>query len=59
MCYIKPPARDMDGQSDSEHHLIILLLIFVDIERLGNPGWNWESILHYIKKVKLVQVLYL
>ena len=21
------------------------------IEKLGNPGWNWDSLLQYIKKV--------
>jgi choline dehydrogenase-like flavoprotein len=23
------------------------------IEELGNPGWNWDSLLYYIKKVSL------
>ena len=27
------------------------------IERLGNPGWNWDSLLHYFKKVKFVRYL--
>lgn len=22
------------------------------LEELGNPGWNWESMLHYLKKVR-------
>lgn len=24
------------------------------LEKLGNEGWNWESLLHYMKKVCLV-----
>ncbi len=25
------------------------------IEQLGNPGWNWDSLLHYMKKVSGLQ----
>ena len=26
-------------------------------ERLGNPGWNWDSLLKYMKKVSLTSTL--
>ncbi|EIN09187.1 alcohol oxidase, partial [Punctularia strigosozonata HHB-11173 SS5] len=29
MCWVKPPASDINGNAD--------------IERLGNPGWNWDN----------------
>lgn len=25
------------------------------IEQLGNPGWNWDSLLHYFKKVVILR----
>ena len=26
------------------------------LEELGNPGWNWETMLHYMKKVRYVAI---
>ena len=52
MVWIKPPAEDIDGllllvvRSHCAYYLI------TDIERLGNPGWNWNNFEKYIKRTE-------
>lgn len=44
MVWHKPPKEEMDGKSTSTvRHERTFTYGFVDIERLGNPGWNWEN----------------
>lgn len=44
MVWHKPPKEEMDGKSTSTvRHERTFTDGFVDIERLGNPGWNWEN----------------
>jgi hypothetical protein len=57
--WFRPPSRDIDGEahatttadsqlSDS------LFLLYLDLEKLGNPGWNWDS---YIERVNRTEGL--
>lgn len=47
----KPPAEDYNGLC------FVLLLgllsdVVSDVERLGNPGWNWEGMERVIRPIE-------
>lgn len=51
----KPPADHIDGASSLQSHHRIgahRVRIFVDLERLGNPGWNWANFQKYIARAE-------
>jgi hypothetical protein len=53
MCWTRPPAKEIDGASPallSARSLALILLL--DIERLGNPGWNWETLDKSLKQLE-------
>lgn len=47
LCWIKPPTRDIDGESGTRTKPFALAQLtwrqLPDIGRLGNTGWNWEN----------------
>lgn len=53
MVWHKPPKEEIDGKSTSAvRYERTFTDGFADIERLGNPGWNWENYQKYSHKVE-------
>jgi choline dehydrogenase-like flavoprotein len=51
--FAQPPASDIDGTLSlfRAYPLLLIAVLFVlAIEKLGNPGWNWEAHLRYSRK---------
>ena len=54
MPWQKPPKEEIDGECilTSTHKWGIENNAFPDLERLGNPGWNWNNYQKYCHKVE-------
>ena len=54
LCWIKPPAEDIDGAARYELSVLrhCLMQVTIDIERLGNPGWNWKNFEKYCQRTE-------
>lgn|SRR6266851_3838037 len=50
--FTQPPASDIDGMLPltKVYTLLPIVLCVLAIEKLGNPGWNWETYLRYSRK---------
>jgi choline dehydrogenase-like flavoprotein len=50
--FTQPPASDIDGTPCSLWFITYYELRFcaIAIEKLGNPGWNWETYIRYSRK---------
>lgn len=51
MCYMRPPAEDINGKY-AFACVMIPLYSTTDVERLGNPGWNWTHYNRLLQKVE-------
>ena len=56
LCWIKPPAEDIDGGQRAlavgRDTCVLTCSCILDIERLGNPGWNWSNFEKYIQRTE-------
>ncbi|CDO76652.1 GMC oxidoreductase [Trametes cinnabarina] len=52
LCWIKPSAKEIDGNTIAEPLHGHILTRFIDFERLGNPGWNWNNYEKYIRRTE-------
>ena len=52
LCYNKPYAGDIDGEQHRCVETCRGSSYTSDFERLGNPGWNWNDMAKYFKRVE-------
>ena len=54
MPWQKPPREEIDGEyrTVSPPYTSTYKIYNADLERLGNPGWNWDNYHKYCHKVE-------